>query len=273
MKIIPISAGTLKLDGGAMHGVVPKSIWQKLNPADANNLCTWQMRCMLIENGKQLTLVDTGMGAKQSEKWQSYYEPNFEQNLEKSIVEAGYHPTEITNVILSHLHFDHAGGAVKKQGELLIPTFENATYWVSQNQWNTAMQPNDREKATFLHENLMPLEQSGQLKFVGQKSVEELKNIEFIEVFGHTEGMLMPLVSSPNGKVLFAADTIPSHHHVHLPYVMAYDINPIKTIEEKKNLYTRAIAEDWIIFYDHDPHVAFGKIVLTEKGYRNINVD
>ncbi len=269
MKIIPISAGTLKLDGGAMHGVVPKSIWQKLNPADSNNMCTWQMRCMLIENGKELILVDTGMGNKQSEKWQSYYEPNFEQNLEKSIKEAGYMLSEITDVILSHLHFDHAGGAVKKQGELLIPTFENATYWVSQNQWNTAMKPNDREKATFLQENLIPLEKSGQLKFVDQKHAHNLQNIEFIEVCGHTEGMLMPLVQSPTGKVLFAADTIPSQHHVHLPYVMAYDINPILTISEKKNIYQRAIEEDWTIFYDHDPEVAFGKIVLTEKGYRN----
>lgn len=270
MKLYSIDAGNFKLDGGAMFGVVPKSFWQKTNPADENNLCSWAMRCLLIEDGNQLILIDTGMGDKQDAKWQSYYYRHGEGDLVKSIRAKGYTENEVTDVILSHLHFDHCGGAVKwnvdrTQFEM---TFPNARYWTHSAHFEVAIHPNQREKATFFKENILPIQEAGQLFFTDKVTEKQFKNIEILTADGHTEKMLMPLITYQNKKILFIADTLPSQSHIHIPYVMGYDVRPLQTMEEKSVLLNQAVENDWILFFDHDPTVECASIKMTEKGFK-----
>jgi glyoxylase-like metal-dependent hydrolase (beta-lactamase superfamily II) len=267
MQIHTIDTGLFKLDGGAMFGVVPKTLWQKLVTPDANNLCTWAMRCLLIENGKQLILVDCGMGTKQDAKFFSYYEPHGEGELIESIRKAGYSPEDITDVLLTHLHFDHCGGAVYRKDEKLVLTFPNATYWSNQAHWDWAtIKPNAREKASFLKENILPLQESGHLKFIGETSPFE--NIEIIKVDGHTEKMMLPLIHYKNTKILYCADLIPSSAHIPIPYVMGYDMRPLQTIQEKEELLAKAIAENWLLVFEHDAQIEACSLQSTEKGIR-----
>jgi len=267
MQIHTIDTGLFKLDGGAMFGVVPKTLWQKLVPPDANNLCIWAMRCLLIEQGKQLILVDCGMGTKQDAKFFGYYEPHGEGELLKSIKNAGYSPEDITDVLLTHLHFDHCGGAVSRKDEKLVLTFPNATYWSNQAHWDWAtIKPNAREKASFLKENILPLEESGHLKFVGATSPFE--NIEIIQVDGHTEKMMLPLISYKGTQILYCADLIPSSAHIPIPYVMGYDMRPLQTIEEKEKILARAVAENWLLAFEHDAQIEACSLQNTEKGVR-----
>jgi glyoxylase-like metal-dependent hydrolase (beta-lactamase superfamily II) len=267
MKVFEIDAGFFKLDGGAMYGVVPKTFWNNWNPADEDNLCTWKMRCLLIKTENKLILIDTGMGGKQDAKWQGYFKPHGKANLINSLKLNGFEPSDITDVILSHLHFDHCGGAVIRKNGQLTTTFENAKYWTHSLHWNWAIKPNQREKATFLQENLLPIQENNQLNFI-DKVKNPFEKIEFLIADGHTEKMLMPLITVGNYKILFVADTIPSASHVHIPYVMAYDVRPLVTMAEKNDILAKAVANDWILFYDHDPVYACSKIELTEKGYR-----
>ena len=269
MILHSIDSGYFKLDGGAMFGVVPKTFWNKLNPADENNLCSWAMRCLLIEDGKKLILVDTGMGNKQDAKWQGYYYRHGEGDLVKSIRAKGYTENEVTDVILSHLHFDHCGGAVKWNTDKtkFEMTFPNARYWSHSEHFASAMNPNPREKATFFKDNILPIQEANQLFFVDKVIEKPFQNIEFLIANGHTEKMLMPKISYQNKEILFIADTIPSHAHIAVPYVMGYDINPLITMQEKEKLLSQASENEWIIFFDHDPIYDCATIQQTEKGF------
>ncbi len=270
MKLHTINTGLFKLDGGAMHGVVPKSMWQKVNPADENNMCSWAMRCMLIEEHDKLILVDTGMGNKQSEKFFSHFQPHGEDTLLRSLKQLGFHSDDITDVFLTHLHFDHCGGAVKKEGENLLPTFKNATYWSHEKHWQSATNPNAREKASFLKENMLPLQESGQLQFVsGAQEIALSENIEIITVNGHTESMMLPLVHCNGRSILFCADLIPSMAHISLPWVMAYDMKPLNTLQEKESILERAVTENWLLFFEHDLHNEMCTLLKTDRGIRN----
>ena len=273
MKLHTINTGLFKLDGGAMHGVVPKSMWQKVNPADENNMCSWAMRCMLVEEHDKLILIDTGMGNKQNEKFFSHFQPHGNDTLLNSLQQLGFHSDEITDVFLTHLHFDHCGGAVKKEGELLLPTFKNATYWSHEKHWQSATNPNAREKASFLKENMLPLQECGQLKFVsGQKELALSENIEIISVNGHTESMMLPLIHCNGQSILFCADLIPSMAHISLPWVMAYDMKPLNTLQEKVFLLNRAISENWALFFEHDLQHEMCTLLKTDRGIRNDTV-
>lgn len=269
MILHSIDAGYFKLDGGAMFGVVPKTFWNKLNPADENNLCSWAMRCLLIEDDKKLILVDTGMGNKQDAKWQGYYYRHGEGELVKSIRAKGYSENDVTDVILSHLHFDHCGGAVKWNDDKtkFEMTFPNAKYWSHSDHFNSAIHPNPREKATFFKDNILPIQEANQLFFVDKVTEKPFKNIDFLLADGHTEKMLMPKISTQNKEILFIADTIPSHAHVPVPYVMGYDINPLITMREKEDLLKQITENEWVIFFDHDPLYDCATIQKTEKGY------
>jgi glyoxylase-like metal-dependent hydrolase (beta-lactamase superfamily II) len=269
MILHSIDAGYFKLDGGAMFGVVPKTFWYKLNPADENNLCSWAMRCLLIEDGQKLILVDTGMGNKQDEKWLSYYFRHGEGELVKSIRAKGYSENEVTDVILSHLHFDHCGGAVKWNNDRtkFEMTFPNAKYWSHSEHFKSALHPNQREKSTFFKDNILPIQEANQLFFLDKATENSFQNIEFLLADGHTEKMLMPKITYQNKQVLFIADTMPSHAHIPVPYVMGYDINPLITMKEKENLLSQASENEWIIFFDHDPIYDCATIQKTEKGY------
>jgi glyoxylase-like metal-dependent hydrolase (beta-lactamase superfamily II) len=269
MILHSIDAGYFKLDGGAMFGVVPKIFWHKLNPADENNLCSWAMRCLLIEDGKSLILVDTGMGNKQDAKWQSYYYRHGEGELVKSIRAKGYSEKDVTDVILSHLHFDHCGGAVKWNDDKtkFEMTFPNARYWSHSEHFESAINPNAREKSTFFKDNILPIQEANQLFFVDKVQEIPFQNINFLLADGHTEKMLMPKITYQNKRVLFIADTIPSHAHIPVPYVMGYDINPLITMKEKENLLNQAVENEWIIFFDHDPIYDCATIQKTDKGF------
>lgn len=269
MKLTVIDAGNFKLDGGAMFGVVPKSIWQKLNPADENNMCSWNMRCLLIEDNDKLILIDTGIGDKQPQKWQNYYY-RFGTNLSKSLKNAGYHESEITDVILTHLHIDHCGGAVKwneNQDDYEL-TFPNANYWTHTAHWNSALNANPKEKATFLGENYQIIKDKNALRFIDNEESYFGPNLKFLYSDGHTEKMIMPLINYHGQEILFPSDCIPSSAHVHIPYVMAYDIRPLKTIEEKENILKKCVDNNWIIVFDHDLNFESARIEYTEKGYK-----
>lgn len=245
-----------------MFGVVPKTIWQKKIPADSLNLCSWAMRCLLIEDGNRLILVDTGMGNKQPQKWQNYYFRHGDNNLESSIHAKGFSLNDVTDVLLSHLHFDHAGGAVRWDAtrtkfEL---TFPKANYWTHSEQWSSAMNPNPRESATFLNENLAPIATAGQLNFVDKIPNPLGSHIELLYADGHTEKMIMPLIDYRGKKLIFVADTIPSHAHLHVPYVMGYDIRPLQTMQEKTNILEKAVSEDLILYFDHDPFFSCARV-------------
>ena len=268
MKITPISTGFFKLDGGAMFGVVPKSMWNKLNPADDNNLCNWALRCLLIEEGKQLVLIDTGMGAKQDEKFFSHYHLSGTQDLIGSIRKAGYHEDQITDVVHTHLHFDHCGGSVVRKGDGFALTFPNAKYWVDEKHWAWAINPNAREKASFLKENLLPMQELGALQFLPQDGTSPWSWMQLFHCYGHTEAMALPVIQSEKGKLVFVADLFPSVHHVPLPYIMGYDMRPLETLADKGRFYKRALAEDWTLFFEHDATNECAKLIETERGIK-----
>lgn len=270
MQIHVIDAGHFKLDGGAMFGVVPKTIWNKQMPADENNLCSWAMRCLLIDTGKQLILVDSGMGDKQDARWQGFYFRHGDGDLINSIKKAGYSPNEITDVLSTHLHFDHCGGSVKwnTAKDKLELAFQNANYWTHSEHWEAATKPNPREKATFLKENIMPMQETGALKFTDKVEKPFGENIKLLYADGHTEKMIMPKISVGEKTYLYIADTIPSHAHIPVPYVMGYDVRPLQTMSEKEALLKQAVEGNWTIIFDHDPTHEAATIQLTEKGYR-----
>jgi glyoxylase-like metal-dependent hydrolase (beta-lactamase superfamily II) len=266
MNLHTINTGNFKLDGGAMFGVVPKTIWNKLNPADNNNLCNWAMRCLLIEEENRLILVDTGIGNKQDEKFFGHYYLNGNNNLNKSLASLGFSQYDITDVFLTHLHFDHVGGAIIRTGEKLIPAFPNATYWSNEQHWNWAINPNDREKASFLKENILPLQESGKLSFIHSPSFD--RNISIRFVHGHTESMMLPQIIYKERTIVFMADLLPSAAHIPLPYVMAYDMFPLTTLEEKKIFLTEAVENNYVLFFEHDAVNECCDLQLTEKGVR-----
>lgn len=268
MQLYSIPTEFFKLDGGAMFGVVPKSIWQKLNPADENNMCTWAMRCLLVQTENKLVLIDTGIGNKQNEKFFSYYYLHGEDSLEKSLRKHGFDASDITDVFLTHLHFDHCGGAIAfdKTREVYYPAFPNANYWSHSKHWQWAINPNAREKASFLKENILPIQESGQLKFV-DKDPYDLP-FEYIEVYGHTEAMILPLIPYKNYKILYAADLIPSAGHIPIPYVMAYDVRPLETLKEKEYWLNKAIQENYLLFFEHDPKIELCNLHHTDRGIR-----
>jgi glyoxylase-like metal-dependent hydrolase (beta-lactamase superfamily II) len=269
MNLHTIDTGFFKLDGGAMFGVVPKTIWNKSNPADENNLCTWAMRCLLIEDGTRLILVDTGIGDKQDEKFFSHYYLHGDATMDSSLAALGFHRDDITDVFLTHLHFDHVGGAITRKGDKLMPAFKNATYWSNKKHWDWAVNPNEREKASFLKENILPIQESGQLKFIdAHDSVKFTDEISIRFVYGHTESMMLPLIDYKDKQVLYMADLLPSVGHLPLPYVMAYDMFPLQTLTEKKIFLNEALAKNYILFLEHDPINECCTLQQTEKGIR-----
>lgn len=267
MKLYPIETGNFKLDGGAMFGVVPKSLWQRTNPADANNMCSWSMRCLLIEDGDRLILIDNGMGEKQSDKFFGYYYLFGEDSLITSLNKYGFQPEDISDVFLTHLHFDHCGGGIKwnKDRTVYEPTFKNATYWSNKKHWHWATKPNDREKASFLKENILPMQEFGQLKFLDE---EHFDAFEIFYAFGHTEAQMIPLINYQGKKIAFVADLLPSAGHIPLPYVMGYDTRPLLTLEDRKSFYQKALEEDLYLFMEHDYDNEIITLQDTEKGAR-----
>lgn len=268
MKLTPIQAGYFKLDGGAMFGLIPKSMWQKKHPADENNLCPWSMRCLLIETDDRKILVDTGMGDKQGEKFKSHFHPHGPFTLENSLRDAGVEADDITDVFLTHLHFDHDGGAVKhdERGEL-VPTFANAQYYTSRTHFDWALTPNPREKASFLTENFMPLADHGVLNYLDDFNGEEwLPGIRLYSTFGHTKGMMYLDIEVGDKHVIYCADVMPSKHHVGLPYVMAYDLLPLVSIDEKRAMLERAVDRGDILFLEHDRHDECCTVSRNERG-------
>lgn len=273
MKLYPIETGNFKLDGGAMFGVVPKTIWQKTNPADENNMCSWSMRSLLIEDGNSLILIDTGIGDKQSEKFFSHYYLFGNDNLENSLKKHGFHKDDITDVFLTHLHFDHCGGAIQwnKDRTGFEPVFKNATYWSTENHWKWATEPNPREKASFLKENILPIQESGQLQFV--KRIDNFTqnifpNIDVFFVDGHTESMMIPHIKYQGKTLVFMADLLPSVGHIPLPYVMGYDTRPLITLHEKGIFLNTAVKNEYVLFLEHDSVNQCCTLQQTDKGVR-----
>ncbi len=268
MKAYTINTGYFKLDGGAMFGVVPKSIWNKLNPADENNMCTWALRCLLVEDGNRLVLIDNGIGDKQDDKFFSHYYLHGDDTLDRSLAKHGFTKNDITDVILTHLHFDHCGGSIVREGEKLVPAFKNAVYWSNQRHWKWATEPNAREKASFLKENIMPIQESGQLKFIETDGASFPEGISIRQAFGHTDAMMLPQLTYKGRTILFMADLLPSAAHIPLPYVMGYDMFPLTTLNEKKSFLTEAQENNYVLFLEHDPHTECCTLDLTEKGIR-----
>ena len=274
MQIYPIDAGNFKLDGGAMFGVVPKVLWQKTNPCDNNNLIDMALRCMLIEDGKRLILIDNGTGKKQSDKFFSYYFPFGENDLEKSLSKLGFHKDDITDVFLTHLHFDHCGGSIQwnKDRTGYEPAFKNAVFWSNENHWNWATYPNARERASFLKENINPIEESGQLNFIVQKEQTFVTNSElgFDILFadGHTEKQMIPHIQYEGKTLVFMADLVPTVGHIPLAYVMGYDTRPLLTLEEKENFLNKAADNGYYLFLEHDAKNEICTVKHTEKGVR-----
>lgn len=269
MNLHIIDTGYFKLDGGAMFGVVPKTLWNKHNPADEKNLCSWSMRCLLIEDGNRLILVDTGLGDKQDDKFFGFYDLHGDATLIGSIKKTGFSPEDVTDVVLTHLHFDHVGGAAKYNTDksVLLPTFPNATYWSNTSHWQWATNPNPREKASFLRENILPIQESGQLKFIDNEK-SPFTNIDFIHVNGHTEQMMLPVIHYKNQKIIYAADLIPSSFHLPLPWVMSYDVRPLLTMQEKESVLKKAAEEKCILLFEHDPVYEAAVVEQTEKGIK-----
>ncbi len=274
MKIYPIETGNFKLDGGAMFGVVPKSIWQKTNPADSNNLIPMSMRSLLIEDGNQLILIDTGVGNKQSDKFFGYYYLFGNYSLDSSLAELGFHRDDITDVFLTHLHFDHCGGSIQfntnKTG--YEPAFKNAKFWSNSKHWQWAIEPNKREKASFLKENIQPIKESGQLNFI---SLSETNFIEKSELGfgilcadGHTEKQMIPHILYKGKTIVFMADLLPTVGHIPLPYVMGYDTRPLLTLDEKQDFLNRAATQNFVLFLEHDSQQELCTVKHTEKGAR-----
>ena len=278
MQLYSINTGYFKLDGGAMFGVVPKSIWNKVNPADENNLCSWALRCLLIEEGNRLILIDNGNGDKQDAKFFSHYHLHGNDSLDQSLAKYGFHRDDITDVILTHLHFDHCGGTIRREGEKLVPNFKNAKVWCNQEHWEWAVRPNDREKASFLKENILPIQENGQLQLLTLPSretpVSRLASLPFSDTIslriadGHTRGMMLPQIQYQQHTLVFMADLLPSQGHIPLPYVMGYDMFPLTTLQEKKAFLEEAVDNNYILFFEHDPQIECCTVQRTEKGIR-----
>lgn len=269
MNLYSIPSGYFKLDGGAMFGVVPKTLWQKKNPPDEKNLCTWALRLLLVEEGDRLVLIDTGIGDKQSDKFFSFYEPHGDDTIEKSLQKHGFTSDDITDVFLTHMHFDHVGGAIKREGDDLVPAFKNATYWSHANHWEWALDPNDREKASFLKENILPIRDSGQLQLIkGSDNLELFPGFNIRLAHGHTESQMIPYLSYKGRTVIYCADLMPSVHHLPIPWVMAFDVRPLVTLEEKKLFLPEVIENDYILFLEHDKDNECCTVKMTEKGPR-----
>lgn len=280
MNLFTINTGFFKLDGGAMFGVVPKSMWSKLNPPDENNMCSWALRCLLIEDGNRLILVDNGMGNKQDAKFFGHYYLHGDDTLDKSLAAHGFGKNDITDVFLTHLHFDHCGGSIVREGDKLVPAFKNAIYWSNEDHWQWATVPNDREKASFLKENILPIKESGQLQFVpvpgeGLDANGRLNSTPFTDnvavrfVNGHTDKMMLPQISYKGRTIVYMADLLPSVAHMPLPYVMAYDMFPLTTLTEKKTFLQEAADKDYILYFEHDAVNECCSVRATEKGVRS----
>lgn len=269
MKVSSLDTGFFKLDGGAMFGIVPRRIWQRLHAPDENNLCTWAMRCLLIETGNRKILVDTGLGDKQDARFKAFFEPHGEASLLGSLAAKGISAAEITDVFLTHLHFDHCGGAVRKglNGDL-VPTFPNATYWSNEVHYRWAEAPNAREQASFLQENFVPLKKAGVLKFldIQRDPYEWLPGLSVQPVYGHTEAMMLLHIETPQRHLVYCADLIPSSFHIGLPYIMSYDVRPLDTLEEKTELLEEAAEKNWGLLFEHDPRTAFCTLQRSETG-------
>lgn len=272
MMLHTIECGNFKLDGGAMFGVVPKPLWERTNPADAQNRIEMAARSLLIEDGDRLILIDTGMGEKQSEKFFGYYGLWGEFTLESSLKAKGFHPDDVTDVFFTHLHFDHCGGGIKKKGNgILETTFKNATYWSHKGHWERAMKPNVREKASFLSENILPIKESGQLKLLEGDDFlmkDTPLGFDIIIINGHTEKQMLPVINYKNETVVFAADLIPTVGHLPVPYVMGYDTRPLLTLEEKEYFLSLAEEKKYLLFLEHDAHNELISLRQTEKGIR-----
>lgn len=280
MKLYSINTGFFKLDGGAMFGVVPKSIWNKHNPADENNLCSWALRSLLIEDGNRLILIDNGIGNKQDAKFFGHYYLHGEDSLDNSLAKYGFHRNDITDVILTHLHFDHCGGSIERDGERLVPAFKKATFWSNEKHWQWATQPNEREKASFLKENILPIRESGQLKMIPANESDSSKlsssyfsdtlSIRFVN--GHTDKMMLPQVNYNGKTIVFVADLLPSVAHLPIPFIMAYDMFPLTSLQEKKSFLQEAVSNDYLLFFQHDPVIECCNLQLTDKGVRHKKV-
>jgi len=278
MKLYSINTGYFKLDGGAMFGVVPKSIWNKLNPADENNMCSWALRCLLIEDGGKLILIDNGMGDKQDAKFFGHYYLHGDDTLDRSLAANGFSKDDITDVFLTHLHFDHCGGSIKREGDKLVPAFKNATYWSNALHWKWATEPNAREKASFLKDNILPIQESGQLQFIDISENEKelvpryasgiIDNLSLLIVNGHTGAMMLPEINYNGKTVVYMADLLPSAAHIPLPYVMGYDMFPLTTLNEKQAFLNEALENNSTLFFEHDPFNECCNLQMTEKGIR-----
>jgi len=269
MKLYTIDTGLFKLDGGAMFGVVPKSLWNKLNPADENNMINLAMRCLLIEDGKRLILIDNGIGNKQDDKFLSHYFLHGKDSLEKSLNKYGFSFGDVTDMVLTHLHFDHCGGSIKWDNDRtkFETTFPNATYWIAEEHWNEALAPNPREKASFLKENILPIQESGQLKLL--KHGEKMHDAIYMEYSnGHSKSMMHPVIDYKGKKVVYLADMIPTQAHIPVPYVMGYDVRPLDTMKEKAAILQEAVEKNYVLFFEHDPFSEACLVEQTEKGIR-----
>ncbi|MDO9156306.1 MBL fold metallo-hydrolase [Sediminibacterium sp.] len=279
MKLYSINHSFFKLDGGAMYGVVPKSLWNKLNPADENNLCNWALRSLLIQDENKLILIDTGMGFKQDEKFFGHYGMSGTIELDAELAQLGFSRNDITDVFHTHLHFDHCGGSIERLNNQLVPYFPTATYWSNPIHWDWAVNPNDREKASFLKDNILPIQASGQLKMIDApaneftnegllEKVEFTNNISIRFVNGHTKSMMLPQINYNGKTIVYMADLLPSASHIPLPYIMGYDMFPLTTLKEKKTFLQEAAERGYILFFEHDPSIECCTVHQTEKGIR-----
>ncbi len=274
MKIYPIETGNFKLDGGAMFGVVPKSLWQRTNPPDSNNMIDMSMRCLLIEDDDRLILIDTGLGNKQSDKFFGYYYLFGDYSLDASLATHGFHRDDITDIFLTHLHFDHCGGSIQWNNARTgyEPAFKNAKFWSNENHWQWATVPNAREKASFLKENINPIKESGQLNFISlpEKDFAPTSELNFGILFanGHTEKQMLPHIQYKGKTIVFVADLLPTVGHIPLPYVMGYDTRPLLTLDEKQRFLNNAADNEYLLFLEHDPYNELCTVQHTEKGVR-----